>query len=111
PAQYLQALDLCEARINLAAARARWGAAGLERDRQIFVAYQGRERMAAAVVESASEGAHLYGLLDCLRLYPLRSGGEGGFRALLNAAHAWFAARGRQQFTYLEEYPDTLPHA
>jgi hypothetical protein len=111
PAQYLQALDLCEARMDLAAARARWSAAGLERERQVFVAYEDGERLGAAVLETAAEGAHLYGLLDCLRMYPLRTGGERSFRALLSAAHAWFAARGRQQFTYLEEYPNTLPLA
>jgi hypothetical protein len=44
-------------------------------------------------------------------MYPLRTGGERSFRALLSAAHAWFTARGRQQFTYLEEYPNTLPLA
>jgi hypothetical protein len=109
PWQYLDALDLCEEHIDLGVARARWRAAGLERTRQIFVAYEGGVRVAAAVVETAAEGAHLYGLLDCLRMYPLRQGGERGFSALLRAAHGWFAERCRGQFTYLEEYPNTLP--
>jgi hypothetical protein len=111
PMQYLEALDLCESRLDLGGARARWAAAGLERERQIFVAYDGAARVGAAIVETAAEGAHLYGLLDCLRMYPLCPEGERSFRALLSAANAWFAARGKPQFTYLEEYPNTLPLA
>jgi hypothetical protein len=109
PHHYLDALDLCEERIDLAQACERWQRAGLERSRQILVAHEGSLRLAAAVLETAPEGAHLYGLLDCLRMYPLRPGGERGFAQLLQRAHAWFAARGRSQFTYLEEYPNTLP--
>jgi hypothetical protein len=108
PAQYLDALDLTESRWDLASARARWNALGLERDRQIWVAYEGTQRCALAVAEVAEQGAHLYGLLDCVRMYPLRPRGERAFPQLLQSAQGWFAERGRQSFTYLEEYPDTL---
>lgn len=111
PAQYLDAFDLTEARFDLSEAGACWASAGLERERAIFVAYRGDVRCAVAVVEVAEEGAHLYGLLDCLRMYPLRPGGEWAFMSLLQAAHGWFASRGRRSFTYLEEFPRTLPLA
>lgn len=109
PAQYLDALDLTEGRADMAGNIARWHAAGLERERQIFVAYEGTTRVAVAVVELAELGVHIYGLLDCLRMYPLKPGGERAFGALLREAHAFYSQRGRQKFVYLEEFADTLP--
>lgn len=109
PAQYLDALDLSEARYDLREVVRRWQRAGLSRERQLLVAYHGDVRCALAVVETAQLGAHLYGLLDCLRMYPLRPGGEWAFGGLLRAAQRWFAARGRPSFVYLEEFPRTLP--
>jgi hypothetical protein len=111
PAQYLDALDLTEARLQLDEVRQRWERAGLERERTLLVAYEGDVRCAMAVVETAELGAHLYGLLDCLRMYPLRPGGERAFGSLLREAQAWFSARKRTSFVYLEEFPCDLPIA
>ncbi|HEX6242159.1 MAG TPA: PilZ domain-containing protein [Polyangiales bacterium] len=109
PAQYLDALDLTEARFALDGVRLCWERAGLERERQLLVAYEGDVRCALAVVETAEVGCHLYGLLDCLRMYPLRPGGERAFGSLLREAQRWFAARKRDSFVYLEEFPSALP--
>ena len=55
-----------------------------------MIAYEGNVRTALAVVEVAELGVHIYGLLDCLRMYPLRPGGERAFASLLYEAWAFF---------------------
>ena len=105
PAQYLDALDLAEGRLDLAAISAQWREAGLQRRREMFVAHVDGVRSALAVAEVAEPGVHLYGLMDCLRMYPLRSGGELCFGALLAEAKQWFARQNRDRFAYLEEFP------
>jgi hypothetical protein len=105
PAQYLDALDLTEERLDLSAISGQWREAGLQRRREIFVARIDGVRFALAVAETAEPGVHLYGLLDCLRMYPLRAGGEQCFGALLAEARRWFARQGRERFAYLEEFP------
>ncbi len=109
PAQYLDALDFTEERWSLSVPRARWNAAGLARERHVLVAMDGETRVAMAVLELAEPGVHLYGLLDCLRLYPLRPSGARAFPQLLARAHHWFHAHGRDQFAYMEEWPGSLP--
>ena len=105
PAQYLDALDLTEERLDLSAISGQWREAGLQRRREMFVASVDGVRVALAVAETAEPGVHLYGLLDCLRMYPLRPGGELHFGALLAEARRWFARQGRERFAYLEEFP------
>ena len=111
PAQYLDAMDLNERRWDLAESGGRWHAAGMERERQLLIAYQGNTSVALAVVELAEPGVHLYGLLDSLRMFPLRPGGERAFPALLAGARSWFAERGRAQFVYYREFEDGLSPA
>ncbi len=110
PAQYLDALDLTESRADLAQHKARWQAAGLARERALFVAYEGHVRMALAVVELAEPFVHIYGLLDCVRMYSLRPGGERTFGMLLAQARAWYLAHGRQRLVYLEECKSGVSH-
>ncbi len=105
PAQYLDALDLTEGRLDLSVISTQWREAGLQRRREMFVAHVDGVRCAFAVAETAEPGVHLYGLMDCLRMYPLRAGGEGCFAALLAEARTWFARQGRDRFAYLEEFP------
>ena len=68
------------------------------------MARRGGEPVAAAVLEDAEEGAHLFHLLDLVRVYPLAEGGEAHLGALLQAAREWYAGRGKRQFVcFLEE--------
>lgn len=108
PAPYLKALDLVPERWDLRESAGMWRARGLERERAVLVAFQDDAPVATAVLEVCEPGAHLYGLLDCVRILEL---GQGGYRArtqLLAAADRWFAARGRRRFVYLAEEPDLL---
>jgi hypothetical protein len=109
PAQYLDALDLSGDRLSLAVPSARWARAGLRRERSVLVALDGTTRCAMAVVERAERGAHLYGLLDCVRMYPLRLGGERAFASLLLEAHRWYQRRGLDRFVWLDESNGALP--
>jgi hypothetical protein len=109
PAQYLDALDLTADRLSLAGTTARWRRAGLRRERSVLIASDGGSRCAMAVLERAERGAHLYGLLDCVRMYPLRLGGERAFAALLAEAHRWYQRRAIEQFVWLDESNMALP--
>jgi hypothetical protein len=108
PAQYLDALDLTETRADLARLKERWHDRGMARKRALFVACEGQTRVALSVLELAELGVHIYGLLDCLRMYPLRPGGERAFGMLLGQARTWFAREGRQHFVYLEEFASNV---
>jgi hypothetical protein len=108
PAPYLDALDLTQDRLDLAPVRARWRAAGLDRERQLLIAWDGETASALAVLETAGPDAHIFGLLDSLRMYPLQPAGLRTFDSLLQAAHVWFAERGRRQFVYMREFADDL---
>lgn len=103
PAAYAEALDLTEDRLELSELRAMWSAHGFRRRREILVAANGQPA-AAAVLETAEEGLHLFGLLDSLRLYALIPGGEGAFDALLEAARAWFHRQGKERFVLFAEH-------
>jgi len=103
PRPYVEALDFTRDRLRMSGIEADWSRAGMRRERQIFVASRGEETLAALVVESASDGVHLYDLLDCARLFALVEGGEDAFDALLELAREWFLDQGKPHFVYLQE--------
>ena len=103
PNPYVEALDFTRERLSMSGIKADWARAGMRRERQIFVASRGEETLAALVVESASDGVHLYDLLDCARLFALVEGGEDAFGALLEVAREWFLDQGKPHFVYLQE--------
>ncbi len=100
---YYEALDYAPEHFFLEAFKAEWARHGLERDRELLVAYDGDGPCAVGVVECAEPGLHLFGLLDTLRLYALTEGGVRAFPSLLDLAREWFRERGRRSFCYLEE--------
>jgi hypothetical protein len=108
PRPYVEALDFVADRLDLAEITDDWGFAGLERRRTILVARRGGVPIAAAVLESAEEGSHLFRLLDLVRLFPLAAeADESAHAALLLAAREWFWRQGKAAFVaYLE---DDLP--
>ena len=83
----------------------RWNDAGLMRGRDIIVAARGGRIEAAAIVECAEAGLHLFGLLDVVRIIPLGSSAEEASSALLNRARHLFSQLKKSFFIYACE-PD-----
>jgi hypothetical protein len=106
---YCDALDLVPERMTMAQNRNAWNGMRFERDRRILVARPNGVAVAAAVLEVAAEGTHLFGLLDLARLYPLAPGGELFYPHLLEAAKAWFQDYGKPQFVCFLEQGTPLP--
>jgi hypothetical protein len=109
PRPYTEALDLVDERVDLGGAASHWRREGLSREREILVARRGGVAVAAAIVESGETGTNLFRLLDGLRLIPLLLGGSAALPALLDAARAWFGARGKESFVYFREGEDPGP--
>lgn len=103
PPAYAEALDLVRSRIEMRSNAALWAREGLSRERVVLVAMASRRAQAAAVVERAPDGVHLFGLLDLVRLYDLSGRGQDGFSPLLQTAADYFARAGKERFVcYLE---------
>jgi hypothetical protein len=111
PAPYCDALDLSPGRMDMGANKRLWQGIRFERERTILVARKNGLAVAAAVLELAAEGAHLFGLLDLVRVYPLVQGGEDCFAHLLEAAKIWYRERGRRRCVCFLEEGFTLPQA
>jgi hypothetical protein len=109
PRPYSEAHDFVPERVHVTDAAHAWHAAGLARERGFLVARKGGRPVAIAVLESASEGLQLFGLLDLARLFPLAEGGERSFGALLGAARAWYRARGKTRYVYAAEGEGPAP--
>lgn len=106
---YVDALDFVPDRFNLDLIAKQWREAGIERAREVLIARRGSVPIAAAVVESGETGSNLFRLLDAVRLFPMYSGGESAYLALLDAARDWYAAHGKPTFTYFDEsFDDAL---
>jgi hypothetical protein len=109
PRPYVEALDLVPERFDLASIKAIWGRAGLARERAVLIARRDQQPLAAAVVEAAEDGLHLFHLLDAVRLYPLAPGGEASFCSLLKEARSWYLRKGKEVFVCLLEGDTLLP--
>ena len=103
PACYLDALDLTPSTLDLGDNAALWQRAGLARERRIFVSRMGDELVAAAVAELAEEGAHLFRLLDIVRVYSFSREGDERLAALVLTAGQWFSSRGKERFILFRE--------
>jgi benzoate-CoA ligase family protein len=101
PAAYVEALDLVPERFEFASLSAAWATAGLERERGLIVVERGRRLVAAAVLETATAGLHLYGLLDSARLYALSGEWKPELDLLMDACSEWFERHGRREFVVL----------
>jgi hypothetical protein len=107
PAAYREALDLVPERFGLERTKARWGEAGLTRERELWVARHGGRPVALAVVESAEPGLNLFNVLDGVRLVPLEDDAlpavQDALLGLLARAAEWYRARGRRVFVHYVE--------
>jgi len=109
PWPYVAAHDLVPDRFELTAVCDRWRAAGLARERAMLVARRGDRAVAAAVLELAEDGIHLFALFDVVHLYAIEVGGATAFPTLLEAARGWYAARGKATFVYFCEEEAAAP--
>jgi hypothetical protein len=111
PKAYVEALDFVPDRFQLTELCEDWSLAGLGRRRSALVARRSGKPVAAAVLESADEGTHLFRLLDLVRLFPLAPAGEEANAALLDAARAWFRSMDKASFIAFLEYDTPMPEA
>ncbi len=105
-AAYVDALELDEARQDLADLCNRWARAGMNREREIRVARVGGAPVAAVLLECAEPGLHLFDMYDTVRLYELVPGGANFYGDLLLEAAAWYRERDRTSFVYIREDQD-----
>lgn len=103
PRPYVEAHDFVADRFDLGAVRRAWLPAGLRRERAVLVARRGRTAVAAAVLEMADEGVHLFDLLSTVRIFALDERGLQAQPALIEAARAWYRSRGLHRFVYFAE--------
>lgn len=106
PKAYVEALDLTPEKFWINDLREECVGAGLERERTLLVAKDGNQGVAVAVLELASEGLHLFGLLDSVRIYSMPNCTEGALNELVAACRQWYRARGRDKFVLFREGDD-----
>jgi hypothetical protein len=111
PKAYVEALDFVPERFELTEICEDWSLAGLGRRRAALVARRNGKPVAAAVLESADEGTHLFRLLDLVRLFPLAPAGEDANAALLDAARVWFRSMDKTSFVAYLEHDTPMPEA
>lgn len=104
PRAYCEAQDLVPERFDLEELKRTWKDAGLRRERFLLVARRGVRAVAAALVESADDGLHLFGLLDCVRVFPLAEDGAEAYEDLLDRAARFYAERGKKKFVFFDEW-------
>ena len=102
-AAYADALDLTRSTVALEETQRQWRSSQLARDRIVLVARRNGQARAAGVLELGAEGAHLYGLIDLVRLYALADGGAAEFDCLIDAATRWYKRQGCPRFVALVE--------
>jgi hypothetical protein len=74
------------------------------RAREMLVARENGRPGAAAVLEAAEPGLHLFRLLDVVRLYPLGARGLERLPDLLGVAASWYLKRGLGAFVLFDEH-------
>ena len=102
PAAYLGATGLDREGLDLGPVVHRWAEAGFARSRRVLIAEAGGTS-AAAILETADDGLHLFGLLDMVRLVPLRPGCAALYPALIEAARHHYRSLGKARFVYFQE--------
>ncbi|HEY6877593.1 MAG TPA: hypothetical protein VI299_06215 [Polyangiales bacterium] len=74
----------------------------MPRERRVLVAHKDGVLCAAAVLECAQPGLHLFGIFDSC--YVVKFGDhEEALQALLNEASRWYAARAKTHFVYASD--------
>lgn len=111
PEPYRGAHDLTRERIDFRETRELWRSARLARDRELWVATDRGEVVAAAVLEDAQEGMHLFRLFEAMRVFPLVADlgrVRRGTAALIKFARGWYRARDKNAFCAFVEQDDWI---
>jgi hypothetical protein len=107
---YLQALDLESSTIEFKTPHDRFQRAGIRRERVLRTALAPDGRiLAIATFEHIDSGAHLFGLLDCVRVYVRTADatlGQMATAALLANAQLHYGDLGKDKFVYMETFDD-----
>ncbi|HEX5655621.1 MAG TPA: PilZ domain-containing protein [Polyangiales bacterium] len=74
----------------------------MPRERRVIVARHGGQLRAAAVLECAQPGLHLFGIFDSCYVVSF-DGDDSALGALLNEASRWYAARAKTHFVYASD--------
>ncbi|MEN0067673.1 MAG: PilZ domain-containing protein [Myxococcota bacterium] len=99
PAAFADALDLVQGELELATIGAKWREAGLDRGREVWVARQHGQPVAAALLEWFEPGTHLYGIGDAVRILSLeRQPNLKAVDALLSICGQRYAEMGRSSW-------------
>src|SRR5262249_37440588 len=106
PQAYAEALDLVPERFDLEAIGEEWASKDFTRRRRLLVARRFGVPVAAAVLESADDGVHLFRLLDSVRLFPLAT---GGVAALAAQASSFYLAMNKRSFVVFLEDDTSVP--
>jgi hypothetical protein len=96
PQHMLQALDLFPEQLPLTRANRLVASEGYRRRRRLLTARRGRQRLAMAIVESASEGLNPFRLFDSVRIVDTwHEGSNEAVVQLLNAARGHYRQLGK----------------
>lgn len=109
---YLDALDLVPGRIDFRTPAKRFAAAGMSRGRTLRVATDAGRMAAMATFEHIDDGAHLFGLLDCVRIDRITADPVLHWQAqfaLLTDAQEYYRRLGKDRFVFMEELPRQGP--
>lgn len=109
PAAFVSALELTPAGMGLREVGEAWAVRGLQRERTVLVARRAGVPWAAAVLEASTDGLHLRGMLDVVRIFSM-VGITDALEALLEVCQLWYADRGKGSFICLDESPGA-PHS
>ena len=74
----------------------------MPRERRVIVARKDGQLRAAAIVECAQPGLHLFGIFDSCYVVSF-DGGDSALGALLSEASRWYAARAKTHFVYASD--------
>lgn len=100
PFAYRDALDLVPERLELNQLKDICKRTGFLRDRVILVARVRGRPVACAVADLGTDGLHLFGMYNVVRIFPFEMVDPSVHLALLDSARGFFRSMGKHHFVY-----------